>query len=189
MTRAERNRLKVRVTAASIVWMLLAGWLMWVTLPEGAVETHASDPLKDRMSLCSGSFRDRYDCKEQLIIQSGRDAFYTLSLRFLLVIVPPMIGTLWLSSYLARHPVSLMEEPPPSTAAAAEDWKARARLHTQMQSPAQAAQALHLSPEDLPEAPLQGRPRLDDIAPVEDWKSRARSNTRPPGGRAEPPSR
>ena len=179
MTRAERNRLKVGVTAAGILWMVVVGWLMWVTLPEGAVETHTSDPLKDRMSQCTGSFRDRYDCKEQIIIQSGREAFYTLSLRFLLVIVPPMIGTLSLSRYLARHPVPVIEEPQyRGTSASPQDWKERARLHTQVQTPAEAAQALHLSPGELPEAPLHSRPRLDDIAPMEDWKERARSPKR-----------
>ena len=45
MTRAERSRLKMLVTGGGIVWMLLAGFLMWATLPEGAVETHGSDQM------------------------------------------------------------------------------------------------------------------------------------------------
>lgn len=178
MTRAERNRLKTMATVGGILWMVLVGWLMWATLPDGAVETHGSDQMKDRMSLCSGSFRDRYDCKEQIIIESGRDAFYVLSLRFLLVIMPPLAGTFWLSSYLARHPVSAVEES--HHAAASSDWKTRARMHTQMQSPAEAAQALHMDPDQLPGTPLRGHSRLDDIAPVDDWKSRAQSNVRGP---------
>ena len=177
MTRAERSRLKMLVTGGGILWMLLAGFLMWVTLPDGTVETHGSDQMKDRMSLCGGTFRDRYDCKEQIIIESGRDAFYSLSLRFLLVIVPPMIGTFWLSSYLARHPVPLVEEP--AHHASDGDWKARAQKHTQWQSPEEAAEELHVATDDLP--PVHhghGHPSLDDIAPVDDWKSRAQHNTR-----------
>ena len=177
MTRAERNRLKMLVTGGGILWMLLAGGLMWATLPDGAVATHTSDALKDRMSLCSGTFRDRYDCKEQLIIESGREAFYMLSLRFLLVVVPPLAGTLWLSSYLARHPVAVIEEPQHTSSD--DNWKARAQLHTEVQSPAEAAQDLHLPPEELPSHPLRGRHhRIEDIAPVEDWKSRAQANVR-----------
>lgn len=179
MTRAERNRLKTMVTVGGILWMALVGWLMWATLPQGAVETHGSDQMKDRMSLCSGSFRDRYDCKEQIIIESGRDAFYALSLRFLLVIVPPMAATFWLSSYLARHPVSMLDEPQRSSSSGT-DWKARAQMHTERQSPAEAAQALHLDPDELPSAPVRGHTRLDDIAPVADWKSRAQANVRGP---------
>lgn len=178
MTRAERSRLKMLVTGGGILWMLLAGFLMWATLPEGAVETHGSDQMKDRMSLCGGSFRDRYDCKEQIIIESGREAFYTLSLRFLLVIVPPLVGTFWLSSYLARHPVPLMEEPVRHSSAADGDWKARAQKHTQWQSPEQAAEELHVATDDLPPVHGHAHPSLDDIAPVSDWKSRAQHNTR-----------
>lgn len=176
MTRAERKRLKFMVTGGGILWILLVGWLMWATLPDDAVATHSSDTLKDKMSLCSGTFRDRYDCKEQLIIESGREAFYILSLRFLLVIVPPLVGTFWLSSYLARHPIPLNEEEHHSLGG---DWKARAQKHTEMQSPTQAAQELHLSPEELPAHPLHSHHhRIDDIAPVDDWKAKAQSNIR-----------
>ncbi|MGE5517610.1 MAG: hypothetical protein ACM31D_17535 [Bacteroidota bacterium] len=178
MTRSERKRLKWMVSGGGMLWMLLVGWLMWVTLPEDAVTTHSSDQLKDRMSLCNGSFRDRYDCKEQLIIESGREAFYILSLRFLLVIVPPMVGTFWLSSYLARHPIALMEEE--HHVASDGDWKARAQRHTEMQSPEEAAEDLHLSADELPSHPLHSHHRIDDIAPVDDWKARAQLNIRGP---------
>lgn len=178
MTRAERKRLKLAVTGGGMLWIVLVGWIMWATLPEGAVATHSSDSLKDRMSLCGGTFQDRFDCKEQLIIQSGRDAFYMLSLRFLLVILPPMAATFWLSSYLARHPVPLIEEPHHSHSD--DNWKARAQLHTEVQSPAEAAQALHLSGDDLPSHPLRNGSHhlIDEIAPVDDWKSRAQSHVR-----------
>lgn len=179
MTRAERNRLKWMVSGGGVVWMLLVGWLMWATLPEGAVATHASDSLKDRMSLCSGSFRDRYDCKEQLIIDSGREAFYILSLRFLLVIVPPMLGTFWLSSYLARHPVPVLGEEEHHTVSN-DDWKARALKHTELQSPDEAAEELHLSATELPRHAHGHHHLIEDIAPVDDWKARAQANVRTP---------
>lgn len=184
MTRAERKRLKWAVTGGGLLWMALVGWLMWVTLPDGAVATHASDALKDRMSLCSGSFQDRFDCKEQIIIESGRDAFYLLSLRFLLVIVPPLIGTFWLSTYLARHPVPVIAEPQHGNRKSSDDWKARAQKHTERQSPAEAAHALHLNPDDLPSRAGHGSHHLlDDIAPMESWKERAQANLR--GGKPE----
>lgn len=175
MTRSERTRLKWAVSGGSVLWMLLIGWLMLATLPDGAVEHHGSDQIKDRMSQCAGSFRDRYDCKEQIIIESGRETFYVLALRFLLVIVPPLVGTFWLSSYLSRQPL----QPEEHHAASSDDWKSRAKMHTEMQSPTEAAQDLHLPPEELPRhAVTPGHHRIDDIAPVEDWKSRAQANIR-----------
>lgn len=175
MTRAERTRLKWAVSGGSGLWLLLVGWLMLATLPQGAVENHGSDQTKDRMSLCAGSFRERYECKEQIIIESGRETFYVLALRFLLVIVPPLAGTLWLSSYLARQPLVSEEH----HAASSGDWKSRAQMHTETQSPAEAAQELHMSPDDLPHHVVSpGHHRIDDIAPVQDWKSRAQANIR-----------
>ncbi|MCR6629479.1 MAG: hypothetical protein NVV74_05135 [Magnetospirillum sp.] len=178
MTRAERTRLKWMVSGGGAAWMLLVGWLMVATLPQGAVEHHGSSQIKDRMSECSGTFRDRYDCKEQIIIESGRETFYTLSLRFLLVIVPPLVGTFWLSSYLNRHPM-LLDDEERRASSSSDDWKARAQRHTEFQSPAEAAEDLHLSPDELPSHPPgRGHHPIDDIAPVDDWKSRAQANIR-----------
>jgi hypothetical protein len=181
MTRAKRTRLKWVVSGGSAAWLLVIGWLMMATLPEGAVENHASDQVKGRMSECTGAFRDRYQCKEQIIIESGRETFYTLGGRFLLVILPPLFATFWLSSYLGRHPVLYEEEHHHVNDG---DWKSRAQMHTQMQSPEEAAQELHLDTGELrprhhPAATAgKGRHLIDDIAPVDDWKSRAQANIR-----------
>jgi hypothetical protein len=177
MTRAERTRLKWMVSGGSAAWLLLIGLLMIATLPDGAVENHASDQVKGRMSECTGSFQDRYQCKEQIIIESGRETFYTLGGRFLLVILPPLFATFWLSSHLNRHPVLYEEE---HHHVDDGDWKARAQMHTQVQSPQQAAQDLNLDAEDfLPRHHAgKGHHLIDDIAPVDDWKSRAQANIR-----------
>lgn len=176
MTRAERTRLKWAVTASSVLWMVFMGWLMVATLPQSAVENHSSAIVKDRMSDCSGSFRDRYDCKEQIIIESGRETFFILTGRFLLVIIPPLLATGWLSSYLRKHPAHLESHHHVETG----DWKARAQMHTELQTPEQAAEDLHLSESDLPHFPHKSHHLIDDIAPVDDWKARARINTNSP---------
>lgn len=180
MTRSERTRLKWGVTGGSVVWMLLVGWLMVWTLPQGAVENHASAAVRDRMSDCSGKFRDRYECKEQIIIESGRETFFVLAGRFLLVILPPLLATGWLSSHLRRNPLTLDENRHQD----AGDWKVRAQMHTEMQSPDQAARDLHLSQGDLPHGYGPGHRTIDDIAPVDDWKARALANVR--GGPKRP---
>ncbi|MBC7907174.1 MAG: hypothetical protein H7Y60_10565 [Rhodospirillaceae bacterium] len=181
MTRAQRSRLKWAVTASSLLWMVLVGWLMVTTLPQSAVENHGSAVIKDRMSDCTGSYRDRYDCKEQIIIESGRDTFFILGGRFLLVVLPPLLMTGWLSSYLRKHPVQLASHHHVD----AGDWKARAQMHTETQSPEQAAEELHLSENDLPHLSHKGHHLIDDIAPVDDWKARAHVNTHGHGPKRE----
>lgn len=175
MTRAQRTRLKWAVTVSSLLWMVLIGWLMVTTLPQSAVENHGSSAVKDRMSDCAGSFRDRYDCKEQIIIESGRDTFAIVFGRFLLVFLPPLLITGWMSSYLRKHPAQVETQHHDFG-----DWKARAQMHTEGQSPEEAAHALHLSDDELPHFSHKGHHLIDDIAPVDDWKARAHVNTHGP---------
>ncbi len=176
MTREQRKRLRLMVNGASTAWILLVGMLMYLTLPEGAIEHHNSSLVKEKMDAqCNGEFRDKYDCKESIIIQSGRETFWLLSFRFLVVILPPLAGTFWLSSYLRRHPVALAAEEPPTHT---EDpgWKNRAQQHVNTTSPEQAAQALHIPKAELPPIVQPrtpgGRTTLNDIAPLDDWTAR-----------------
>lgn len=173
MTRAERTRLKWAVNGGGALWLVLVGWLMVATLPESAVQNHGSSMVKDRMESCAGSFSERFDCKQKIIIASGRETFYVTALRFLLVIVPPLIASGWLSSYLRKKP--LIDERPRVDDG---DWKVRAQLHTESQSPEQAARALHLYTADLPHSDQPAHHAIEDIAPLDDWKARAHRNTR-----------
>jgi|AGTN01.2.fsa_nt_gi hypothetical protein len=173
MTRAERTRLKWAVNGGGALWLVLTGWLMIATLPEGTVQNHGSSMVKDRMDNCAGTFSERFDCKQKIIIASGRETFYVTALRFLLVIVPPLVASGWLSSTLRKRPV--VDERPRIDDG---DWKARAQLHTQVQTPEQAARALHLHAEDLPHPDQPAHHAIDDIAPLDDWKARAHRNTR-----------
>lgn len=170
MTRAERRRLKWLVNGGGLLWLLLMGWLMIATLPEGAIQNHGSSQVRDRMDNCAGSFSERFECKERIIVASGRETFYITALRFLLVIVPPLAASGWLSGFLRRQPLI---DPPHHVDDG--DWKARAQLHTEIQTPAAAAHALHISDSDLPH---RNHPGIDDIAPLEDWKARAARKTR-----------
>lgn len=170
MTKGERTRLVWMVSFASMAWMALAGFLLFILLGVAPVN-HASPEVKDRMAAeCFGTFKDRYDCKEAIIVQSGRDTFWAMTWRFFMVIVPPIVASFWLSSHLRRNPVQALE---PRHVDSNDDWKSRAKFHTQQQSPQEAAHDLHV--DDLPPLHHPGHHPIDDIAPVDDWKSRAQS--------------
>jgi len=181
MTTAQRLKLQKLGNAACLLWIVLVGWLMWATLPSATLENHDSTNLRDRMaSECSGSYKDRYRCKEDLIIESGQEAFWVLSLRFLLVIVPPLIGSLKLSSYLRRHELDDLHRRNMHNAHQTQaphhhdaNWKARAHLHATEQSPEEAAQDLHLAEREWERS---HHPHNADFRPrteQSDWKSRA----------------
>jgi hypothetical protein len=167
MTKTKRAALVWSVTAGCLLWMALVGWLLFALLPPGAIEHHGSTTVKDRMATqCQGSFRDRYECKEAIIVETGRDTFWTLASRFLAVVVPPMLLSAWLSSYLRRNPVRVVIH----HGHEGNDWKSRAQMHV-----AVPGEGHHDGPAQQPKSF-----KLDDIAPVEDWKSRAQSKTRHP---------
>lgn len=167
MTKDERLRLVWGVRIASLAWMAMAGYLLFVTFGIDPAH-HSSAEVKDRMAAeCLGTFKDRYDCKEAIIVKSGQETFIAMAWRFLLVIVPPMAVTFWLPGYLRRHPLHETQHHSNDG-----DWKSRAKLHTQMQSPQEAAQDLGV--DDV--APLRpGHHLIDDIAPIDDWKSKAQN--------------
>lgn len=164
MTRAARTRLVAMVTTACLAWLVGVGALMWLTLPE--VEHHGSTAIKDRMAAeCQGSFSERYKCKEAIIVESGREGFWMVSARFLLVIVPPMVFSVLLSGYLRRNPVQKAERH-----VSDDNWKSRAQQHVAARRP---------DDDDLPPLPhLDGKHHpIDDIAPLDDWKTRAQQHT------------
>lgn len=163
MTRDERTRLVWGVRIGCLAWMAVLGYVLFV--PLGAeVAHHGSAEVKDRMaSECLGSFKDRYDCKEAIIVQSGQDTFVAMAWRFLLVVVPPLAATLWLPTYLRRHPLQKIEIRHDDG-----DWKSRAQGHVQMQAKPD-AEADDKAQRRPP------RPHIADIAPVDDWKAKAQS--------------
>lgn len=166
MTTTQRRRLVTLVTVMCLAWLAGMSVLMWMTLPDSSIEHHNSSAIKDRMAAeCQGSFRDRYECKEAIIVESGRETFWILSARFLLVILPPLLASGWLSSYLRRHPVHNERHAP-----ADEDWKTRAQLHTR-RAPSEVE-------DDLPSIPYTGGGHhgIDDIAPLDDWKTKAQGH-------------
>lgn len=169
MTKGERTRLVWGIGATSLLWMVLGGFFLFVMFGVEPVN-HSSPEVKDRMAAeCFGSFKDRFDCKEAIIVQSGRDTFWAMSWRFLLVIVPPTLSSFWLSSHLRRHPIQQEHHHVDN----GEDWKSRAQFHTQQQSPEQAGQDLRVDGVS-PLHPASPHP-IQSIAPVPDWKSRAQS--------------
>ena len=81
----------IMVTTVSLAWMAWAGWNQLVELPEGTVENHSSDTVKERLRDCSGTFKQRYECKNQVVIDTDRSSFFHMLGRIGIVVVPPMI--------------------------------------------------------------------------------------------------
>jgi hypothetical protein len=85
---------KVRRWAAGAACLLWIGWAVWdqfLTLPPDEVANHSSGLVQDRMLDCSGTFRQRYECKNAIIIENDRSNFFAMAGRIAIVVVPPLL--------------------------------------------------------------------------------------------------
>ncbi|MGE5548145.1 MAG: hypothetical protein ACM33T_14660 [Solirubrobacterales bacterium] len=126
MTKGQRKAAKLLVGLLCLVWIAGSGVAMFATLGEDEVQTHSSDTVKDRLRDCEGTFKQRYECKEAIVIQTHRKTFYTLSERLAIVVLPPSLLAIAFSMALKRIPV---ERPHHRHEHAAVDWKTKAEMH------------------------------------------------------------
>lgn len=126
MTKAQRKQAKLLLTLACLLWVAGSGWMLFADLPDDAVLHHASPEVKERMRDCTGSFKQRYDCKEAIVIETGRLTFWSMTGRLALVTVPAILAGLLGRAVLRRIPDDKPPPPPEDT-----DWKRRAQAHIQ----------------------------------------------------------
>lgn len=168
MDRRTRAKAKRFLVGISLVWLALGTWFAFFKLPPDEVQTINSQDVKDRMrDECSGSFQQRYACKESIILQVGQDAFANMALRLVLVVSVPLLAAVTYSTLCRPDPVHRLADveevawkPPPHLAPRPPrpDWT---------------------TGEQPPSPP-----------PDDDWKRRAQeriSNARPPGPLDLPP--
>jgi hypothetical protein len=81
----------VTLMTVSLAWMAWMGWAQFADLPEGTVENHSSSTVQERLRDCSGTFKQRYECKNNIVIQTDRSSFFNMLGRIAIVVVPPML--------------------------------------------------------------------------------------------------
>jgi len=124
MTKSGRRRAKLLLTAACFGWAAISGYILFTDLPDDAVLHHKSEAVKEKMRECEGSFQQRFDCKEAIVLETGRKTFWNMSERLLFVTVPAVAAGLAGAAVIRRIP----EDRPPRPADDL-DWKSRAQQH------------------------------------------------------------
>jgi hypothetical protein len=82
---------KAAITLVCLSWIAWAVWSQFLSIPTGEIENHSSLSVKDRMNDCSGSFKQRYDCKNAIVIETDRETFLNMIERIAIVTVPPLM--------------------------------------------------------------------------------------------------
>jgi len=163
MQPAARKNAKTILTIAAVVWAVLMGWWQFSSISEDDTPSQDSSALQQRMKdECVGTFKQRYQCKDAIVVKSGQSFFFEMTKRMIIVCIGPFMAAFAFSRLCRPDPVHF-------TVADDEgggDWKKAAQRHVHT---AEAAAA-------PPPAPSAGGSM--------DWKKAAQqriSQSRPPG--------
>ncbi|KAF0136494.1 MAG: hypothetical protein FD153_1917 [Rhodospirillaceae bacterium] len=79
------------VLAACLGWIASwAGLDQFVYLNSNRLATHYTEAVRQQISACRGSFKERYDCREGIILEGNRSTFLNMIVLFVIVFGPPI---------------------------------------------------------------------------------------------------
>ncbi|PKU25072.1 hypothetical protein [Telmatospirillum siberiense] len=85
-----RTVLKSTAIVASVIWISVTFYQEFLDVDPEDYGFHATE-VEARMKGCGGSFQQRYDCKEAIIIAKGRESFLVWVKKTTLILAPPLL--------------------------------------------------------------------------------------------------
>jgi len=167
MDKSTAQTVKKVLIGISLVWIAGMGWLQFGTLTSDEVLTPHSAAVRDRMDTeCTGTFGQRYDCKESIVISTVRHSLTNMVMRLGIVAAIPALLALGFQN-LTRpggrlSPGGFVPKPP------------RPAQRTYSSRPAASARAA------IPTAEAESEPAAEDDM---SWKKAAQRHI----ARAKPP--
>ena len=114
------SQLKLQLVLVSVVWFLI------VQIPDRALYTKESPEVQARMEAeCTGSYQQRYDCKNMIAIEVSNYTLMQVTIRIILWVFGPC------GAYAYYTMVKRREPPPPPPPVVHDDmsWKSAAKSH------------------------------------------------------------
>jgi hypothetical protein len=75
---------------ASVIWIAITFYQEFLEVDPNQYGFRSTE-VESRMKACSGTFQQRYDCKEAIIISKGYDSFKLWSEKVSLILGPPLL--------------------------------------------------------------------------------------------------
>jgi hypothetical protein len=85
-----RTVLKWIAVVASLIWISVTFYQEFLDVDPDQYGFRSAD-VEARMKSCGGSFQQRYECKEAIIIAKGHDSFLLWVEKATLVLAPPLV--------------------------------------------------------------------------------------------------
>jgi hypothetical protein len=79
-----------------LAWIAVSSWKLLAEVPATALfENHTMPVVQERMSKCEGTFQQRYDCKQAILLAGERGGMERVFDRLLFTVAPPAL--LWIA--------------------------------------------------------------------------------------------
>ena len=79
-----------------LTWIGVSSWKLLAEVPADSLfENHTMPAMQERMSKCEGTFQQRYDCKQQIMLAGERGGMERVLDRLLFTAGPPAL--LWIA--------------------------------------------------------------------------------------------
>jgi hypothetical protein len=75
---------------ACVIWIGITFYQQFLSVDPDQFSFRSAD-VESQMKTCGGSFQQRYECKEAIIIDKGHDSFLIWAEKGCLILVPPLI--------------------------------------------------------------------------------------------------
>jgi hypothetical protein len=168
MQPSARKTAKTVLTLVAVLWMAVVGWVQFKDISQDDTPSQGSTVLQQRMKdECYGNFKQRYQCKDAIVVKSGQEFFFEMTKRMLIVCLGPFAAAFVFSRYCKPDPVHFTVAD-----TTGGDWKQTAQRNVQ-------------TPDDYDDAPPPPRANAPSGGGSMDWKKAAQqrisNQSRPPG--------
>ena len=143
------RQMRNRILLVSTVWFAVAFYFALIQIPSDDLLNKESPQVMSRMEdECTGSYQQRYDCKNSIAIDVSNHTLYQVTLRIAITVLGPCFGLWYYLELRRREPKPILAKKHVDGEPAVHDdlsWKNAARTHV--------SQAPKPEDEDSPQPP------------------------------------
>jgi hypothetical protein len=91
------------VALTCLAWMGGVGWFELGAVPIDRLESHRARAVQEKIHRCEGTFNQRYNCTQNILLTGERNDFVLMLERGLMTFAPPAFGWLIWSTLRRRR--------------------------------------------------------------------------------------
>lgn len=94
---ARLDRMERVLAVLCLCWIAVVGWHVFTGVGEEDLGHHATPPMQERMKACEGEYAQRYQCKQDILINGDRSGLILVLERLSVTFgLPGVAWSVWL---------------------------------------------------------------------------------------------